>query len=89
MKVTDQVMVAAIDTNLIAAVPYGVLEPGLKAALDLLERERRNEVSMSGVLDAEDETAAAHYHAHNAKAYQLAQELLKEQMERLKQGVSA
>jgi len=78
MKEIDQVMVAAIDTNLIAAVPYGVLEPGLKAALDLLERERRNEVSMSD---------ASYYHAHNAKAYQLAQKLLKEQMERLKKGV--
>lgn len=86
MNAMDQLMVAAIDTNLVAAVPYGVLEPGLKAALDLLERERRNEVCMSGTADGMDNTTA-YYHAHNAKAYQLAKDLLQEQMERLKRGV--
>jgi hypothetical protein len=35
--------VAAVDTNLAAAMPYGVLEPGLKAAIDLLTREAFNE----------------------------------------------
>ena len=69
------------------ALSYGVLEPGLQAAIDLLEREIRNEHSASEVADAREEPAAAMMHAHNKNAYRIAKELLQEQMARLKGGL--
>ena len=80
-------MIAMVNPNMAAAMPYGVLEPGLKAAVDLLEREIRNESSVSELADARDDTAEAMTRAQNARAYRMAQALLKEQMVRLSKGV--
>ena len=68
-------------------VSYGALEPGLRAAIDLLEREAKNETSAGEIADAREDGAEALKHAHNARAYALAQLLLCEQMVRLSQGV--
>lgn len=62
---------------------YGVLEPGLQAAIDLLEREIRNESSASDLADAQDDIAEAMTRAQNVHAYRVALDLLREQMVRL------
>lgn len=82
----DSKPVATIQSSL-GGIPYGVLEPGLQAAIDLLEREIRNSQVAGELADGRDDTAEAHYHAFYLKAYQKAQELLREQMTRLKPGV--
>jgi NAD(P)H-dependent FMN reductase len=79
--------VAAVDPNLEAAMPYGVLEPGLKAAIDLLEREAQNEKSAMYLADTRGSATTALAHEHHYQAYQTAIELLQEQMERLKRPV--
>jgi hypothetical protein len=79
--------VAAANPNLVAATPYGVLEPGLKAAIDLLTREALNEKSSGEQADARDHTVTALECAHRFQAYQTAIELLTEQMARLMRPV--
>ena len=62
---------------------YGMLEPGLQAAIDLLDREVRNEESNSAIADGNDEEVDAKTCAHHAWAYRQAITLLQEQMQRL------
>ena len=62
---------------------YVVLEPGLQAAIDLLEREIRNDAMASDLADARDDAAEAMTRAQNVRAYRMSQALLKEQMLRL------
>jgi len=63
---------------------YGVLEPGLQAAIHLLDRERRNEVRAGEAADAQDLSTKAQTHVVNAMGYKLAIDLLTEQVERLR-----
>jgi hypothetical protein len=70
------------------SVNPNLLEPGLKAAVDLLEREIRNETTASDLADARDDTVEAMTHAQNVRAYRMAQALLVEQMARLARGVA-
>ena len=69
------------------ALSYGVLEPGLQAAVDLLEREIQNESSAGELADVREEAAVAMSHAHNVRAFTMARDLLQEQMVRLKMPV--
>jgi len=62
---------------------YGILEPGLQAAIDLLEREARNEESNSAIADGRDDEVDAKTCAHHAWAYRQAIKLLVEQRGRL------
>ena len=80
--------VAAVNPNLAAAMPYGVLEPGLKAAIDLLTREALNEKNAGELADGRDAAIEALEHAHHYQAYMTAIELLQEQMARLKSSVA-
>lgn len=87
MTKAERKAVAAINPNLVAAVPYGMLEPGLQAAIHLLEREARNEVSEGELADARDDQITARSCAVNVMGYRKSIDLLKEQMTRLKAGV--
>jgi len=62
---------------------YETLEPGLQAAMDLLEWEARNEESNSSIADGKDDEVDAKTCAHYAWAYRQAIKLLQEQRSRL------
>ena len=62
---------------------YETLEPGLQAAMELLEREARNEESNSSIADGKDDEVDAKTCAHYAWAYRQAIKLLQEQRSRL------
>jgi len=83
----DHDTLASVSPNLAAAMPYGVLEPGLKAAIDLLTREALNAKSAGEIAEGKDAIVAAMEHAHNYQAYMTAIKLLQEQMDRLKRPV--
>lgn len=63
---------------------YGVLEPGLQAAVDLLRREALNEQKAGEILESQDKIPGALEHAANFQAYTRSIALLNEQMDRLK-----
>jgi len=89
MTKAERQAVAAINPNLVAAVPYGTLELGLQAAIHLLEREARNEKNAGELADARDDQITARSCAVNALGYRKGIDLLKEQMARLKAGAGS
>ena len=66
---------------------WGVLAPGMQAAIDLLTREADTERVAGDIAEGKDLIAEAMEHAHHFQAYHTAIELLTEQMERLKKPV--
>lgn len=70
-------------------ITYETLEPGLLAAIELLQRELANERSAGEAADAQDQHVAAQTHAVCAMSCKYAIELLQEQTKRLKGGIGA
>lgn len=68
---------------------YGTLEPGLQAAIDLLERERLNELNRSHHRASHGEAEDAAKLEAVAEGYAKAIELLKEQRVRLRTPVGS
>lgn len=63
------------------------LEPGLRLAVELLQREMQGELSAIEAADAQDQHVAVRAHARRLVSCKFAIEFLQEQMERLKGGM--
>jgi len=68
---------------------YADLEPGLRAALDLLDQEIRVERDAGDRADAREDKGSAFEHARNVKALAMAREIIREQRDRLRPPDSA
>jgi hypothetical protein len=71
---------------MLSPVTYRMLEPGMQAAIDLLDRELCNEKSAGEAEERQGRYVTARIHAINAVGYRAGISLLREQMGRLARG---